>query len=407
MYVDVLMVGHFVHSILLIPRDYHIREEMMRRVECLRTVVSTFSKCHVGPIRLMDLDPEVSTFVPPKRPNDVKYYARGLVQCAHAIMRFTIWGVNVKASAPHDTRKTVHQVLLENIGAVLELKGAMISEAHVSYRDYHRFCISFDPTKAQAAFVFVNDPVTCATIPFELLQLEEIQPAPVAPQPAPVQQPVPQQQQHQQAYMNAPQSTPVFAPQQQQQQHQQQASMFVPQPAPALAPQQQQQQPQPQHPAYMCAPQPAMLSPQQQQQQAYMHVPQSTPVLAPQQHQQLQQNRAYMYASQSAPVLATLQQQLLQLLLAHHQVQPPQCLGAPVSHEPETVPPSSQLSLPTESPSNDVRQLAPSKRKRSPSPIAAVTAPPASAITPSVENIASFLMNTLENTSENDEFNFS
>ena len=166
----------------------------MRRVNNLKTVSSPISRCIVGPIRIMDLDPEISTYTPPKRPADIKYYVRGLIQCAHGIMRFTVWGVHAQAQPPHDHLRTWHQVLLDCVGHVVELKGAMVTMAHASYRDYSRFCVTFDPAK-NSSLHFITDPAVCAAIPSALLEDDGLMPPHLLPQPVPViAQPQPQYQ---------------------------------------------------------------------------------------------------------------------------------------------------------------------------------------------------------------------
>ena len=180
----------------------------------------------------MDLDPEISTYSPPKRPADIKYYVRGLIQCAHGVMRFTVWGVHAQAQPPHDPMRTWHQVLLDCVGHVVELKGAMVTLAHVSYRDYSRFCVTFDPAK-NSTLHFITDPTVCAAIPSALLEDDGLMPPHQLPQPVQVMA-QPQPQYFPQQVVQPLTATPHGIPH----------HLMVPQPTPVMAPPQLTQLPQ-------------------------------------------------------------------------------------------------------------------------------------------------------------------
>jgi len=270
----------------------------MRRVNNLKTVSSPISRCIVGPIRVMDLDPEISTYSPPKRPADIKYYVRGLIQCAHGVMRFTVWGVHAQAQPPHDPMRTWHQVLLDCVGHVVELKGAMVTLAHVSYRDYSRFCVTFDPAK-NSTLHFITDPTVCAAIPSALLEDDGLMPPHQLPQPVQVMA-QPQPQYFPQQVVQPLTATPHGIPH----------HLMVPQPTPVIA------QPQPQHLPQQVV-QPPTATPDGIPH--HLMVPQHTPVMAPPQLTQLPQ----VAQLQPVPLQAHLPvsvQQPLQALPSPHPV---------------------------------------------------------------------------------------
>ena len=114
---------------------------MMRRLTNLREVRAPAISVIIGPVRILDFDPHVSEWAPEKEPNKIKYYVRGLLQCAHHAMRFTAWAVNLPSKT---SLSTFHVTLCSWIGRVVEIRIARIKAAHTDYQDFGKWCVTFD-----------------------------------------------------------------------------------------------------------------------------------------------------------------------------------------------------------------------------------------------------------------------
>jgi len=159
----------------------------MRRISNLRDVRGASFNCILGPIRILDIDPQAFEWSDAVKCAAPKTYTRGIAQCSRGIMRFTAWGINCKV--PGTVSQSAHQLLLNLVGTVVEIKGAKIKLAHKDYQDYGRFCFTFDFSRG-AEITQVTSHEIDASIPTEMI--DPSAPPPSAnsgsvPTPVPVQ----------------------------------------------------------------------------------------------------------------------------------------------------------------------------------------------------------------------------
>ena len=148
---------------------------MMRRISNLRDIRAPSMGCVLGPVRILDVDPHISEYVPPNEPHKIKKYTRGLAQCTNAAVRFTAWAVEMPSKS--GTGQTFHQELLSLVGCVVDIRSARIKVAHKDYQDFGRWCVTFDFSRG-AVVLAVADVVA---IPQTLLDPDADHHAPPPP----------------------------------------------------------------------------------------------------------------------------------------------------------------------------------------------------------------------------------